>query len=202
MGNSDHSNPRSKKPATSLTAAAPLWRAFVRDYTNGWPVTSFQPPTGVVRATIDAWSGGRPGPWTRDTVNAWFIDGTQPGAAHAIDPDGLLYDQGCGGYRVNPLKAELGPTAWDGDVADWMRRAARGPGTMGQYDSKTAYFWSKTSWGGPIMGSCAAPRQHDAAPKAHNKHHKHKHPPKHKKPPKHTPPPAQAPAAATPPPAG
>ena len=31
MGNSDHSNPRSRKPAISLTAAAPLWHAFVRD---------------------------------------------------------------------------------------------------------------------------------------------------------------------------
>ena len=35
MGNSDHSYPRSRgDAATSLTAAAPLWRAFVRDYTR------------------------------------------------------------------------------------------------------------------------------------------------------------------------
>ena len=61
MGNSDHSNPRSRKPATSLTAAAPLWRAFMREYTNGWPVTQFVRPKGVVKATIDAWSGGKPG---------------------------------------------------------------------------------------------------------------------------------------------
>ena len=65
MGNSDHSNPKSRKPATSLTAAAPLWRAFVRDYTKGWPVAKFSRPKGVVEATVDAWSGGKPGPWTR-----------------------------------------------------------------------------------------------------------------------------------------
>src|SRR5436190_981594 len=48
MGNSDHSNPRAKEPARSLTAAAPLWRAFVREYTNGWPVTGFKRPPGPV----------------------------------------------------------------------------------------------------------------------------------------------------------
>ena len=46
MGNSDHSNPRAKAPATSLTAAAPLWQAFVRDYTKGWPVTALQAASG------------------------------------------------------------------------------------------------------------------------------------------------------------
>jgi membrane peptidoglycan carboxypeptidase len=158
MGNSDHSNPRSKRPAISLTAAAPLWRAFVRDYSSGWPVAKFKPPKGVVTATIDAWTGGKPGPWTRQKTRAWFIDGTQPGARNAIDPDGLLYSRACGGYRVDPLKAELGPTAWDQDVADWLRRARSGPGRVGRYDSRTAYFWKQSSWGGPLIGGCA-PRE-------------------------------------------
>lgn len=154
MGNSDHSNPRSKQPATSLTAAAPLWRAFMRDYTNGWPVTQFARPKGVVKATIDAWSGGRPGPWTKATTREWFISGTQPGARKAVDSDGLLYTASCGGYRVDLLKAELGPGSWDPDVADWMRRARRGPGVMGPLDSRTAYFWKQSSWGGQLLGSC------------------------------------------------
>ena len=158
MGNSDHSNPRSKEPATSLTAAAPLWHAFVRDYTKNWPVADFKPPKGVVKATIDAWSGGKPGPWTRAKTTAWFIDGTQPGAKKAIDPDGLLYSQSCGGWRVDPVKAELGPASWDADVADWMRRARGGPGRTGQYDSRTAYFWKQSSWGGPIAGPCYRPK--------------------------------------------
>ena len=143
-----------REPAISLTAAAPLWHAFVRDYTKGWPVTDFRRPKGVVRATIDAWSGGKPGPWTRDTTSDWFIAGTQPGARKAIDLDGLLYSQACGSWRVDPLKAELGPSGWDADVADWMRRARGGPGRTGQYDSRTAYFWSGASWGGPIAGPC------------------------------------------------
>ena len=135
MGNSDHSYPRSSKPATSLTAAAPLWRAFVRDYTKGWKVAKFSRPKDVVSATIDAWSGGRPGGWTRDTTKEWFIKGTQPGARKAIDKDGLLYRQACGGWRVDPVKAELGPVAWKSDVQDWLRRARRGVGVSGRYDS-------------------------------------------------------------------
>jgi len=155
MGNSDHSNPRSAKPAISLTAAAPLWRAFVRELTARMPIATFNPPKGVVKATIDAWTGGAPGPWTRDTVQEWFISGTQPGARGAIDPPGLLYTPSCGGWRVDPVKAELGPGSWDAADAGWLARARRGVGVMGPYDSKTAYFWSRTGWGGPLLGSCA-----------------------------------------------
>jgi hypothetical protein len=194
MGNSDHSNPRSRKPAISLTAAAPLWHAFVRDYTKNWPVTNFKPPKGVVKAAIDAWSGGKPGPWTRAKTTAWFIAGTQPGAKKAIDPDGLLYSQSCGGYRVDLLKAELGPASWDSDVADWMRRARGGPGRTGQYDSRTAYFWKQSSWGGSIAGSCYRARPHaDHGRDKGGKHGKHDKPPKPGQLPAPTPPPAPAP---------
>lgn len=157
MGNSGgvDSSPNAAKPATSLTAAAPLWRAFVRDLTAKTPIAQFKAPKGVVKATIDGWTGGRPGPWTRETVNEWFIAGTQPGSARAIDPPGLLYSRSCGGWRVDPLKAELGPRAWDPAVADWLARARRGVGVEGRYQSRTAYFWGRTSWGGPLVGPCA-----------------------------------------------
>jgi peptidoglycan glycosyltransferase len=156
LGNSDHSYPRTAKPAISLTSAAPLWRAFMRDYTGSWPVTTFSRPKDVVRATIDAWSGGQPGPWTRDTVAEWFIKGTQPGARRAVDQNGLLYRMGCGGWSIDPLQAELGPTSWDADVLNWMARARRGVGVVGRHGSATAYFWNQRSWGGPIMGSCVS----------------------------------------------
>jgi hypothetical protein len=55
---------------------------------------------------------------------------------------------------VDPVKAELGPRAWRADVEDWLRRARRGPGVRGQYDSRTAYFWGERSWGGPLVGPC------------------------------------------------
>ncbi|MEP6638141.1 MAG: transglycosylase domain-containing protein [Chloroflexota bacterium] len=196
MGNSDHSNPRARKPAISLTAAAPLWHAFVRDYTRNWPVTNFTRPKGLVEATIDAWSGGKPGPWTKDTTTAWFIAGTQPGARRAIDPDGLLYSQTCGSYRVDLVKAELGPASWDADVATWMSRARGGPGRIGPYDSRTAYFWKQSSWGGRIAGACYTPRPRHQPGQGGGKHGG-----KHVKPPGGggglplpTPPPAPTPA--------
>jgi membrane peptidoglycan carboxypeptidase len=158
MGNSDHSTPRSKDPAISLTSAAPLWHAFVRDVSAKTPAPKFQAPKGIVKARIDAWSGGKPGSWTRDRIVELFIKGTQPGARHAVDRPGLLYTRSCGGWRVDPLKAELGPRSWDGDVANWIARARRGPGVRGPLDSRTAYFWGERSWGGPLIGSCVRPK--------------------------------------------
>nr|MBA2757809.1 transglycosylase domain-containing protein [Chloroflexota bacterium] len=155
LGNSDHSYPRTAKPATSLTAAAPLWRAFVRDYTEGWDAPIFEPPPDAVEVTVDAWSGGKPGPWTRDRTKEWFRIGTEPGTPGAIDADGLLYKKTCGTWRVDPLKAELGPADWDSDVADWLSRARRGTGVRGRLDSATAYFWEERSWGGPLINSCS-----------------------------------------------
>jgi membrane peptidoglycan carboxypeptidase len=164
LGNSDHSMPRVKKPAISLTAAAPLWRAYVRDLTAKMPVASFVRPKGVASATIDAWSGGRPGGWTRERIKELFIAGTQPGGKHAVDSAGLLYSRSCGGWRVDPLKAELGPRTWDRDVADWLSRARRGVGVEGRLHSRTAYFWGERSWGGPLVGPCHRPK-----PKADSK---------------------------------
>ena len=160
MGNSDHSNPRSKEPAISLTAAAPLWHAFVRDYTKSWPVTNFKAPEGAwSRRPSTPGPAASPGRGRRAKTTAWFIAGTQPGAKKAIDPDGLLYTRACGSWRVDLLKAELGPASWDADVADWMRRARGGPGRTGQYDSRTAYFWKQSSWGGAIAGACYRPKR-------------------------------------------
>jgi membrane peptidoglycan carboxypeptidase len=157
MGNSDHSYPRSRQPAISLTAAAPMWHAFVSEYSAKWPVTNFEQPAGIVTARIDAWSGGRPGSWTIDTTVEKFIAGTQPGGS-GIDPPGLLYIRACGGWRVDPVKAERGPTKWDDDVANWAARARRGVGVAGKFESRTAYFWGRSGWGGAIVGTCPRPK--------------------------------------------
>jgi membrane peptidoglycan carboxypeptidase len=158
MGNSDHSMPRTRKPATSLTAAAPLWQAFVRQLTDDDPIAKFRKPKGIVTATIDAWSGGKPGAWTRDRKKELFRAGTEPGGKRQVDRRGLLYSRACGTWVVDPVKAELGPRAWDRDVRDWLARARRGTGVEGRYDSRTAYFWGKSSWGGRLAGPCPAPR--------------------------------------------
>jgi membrane peptidoglycan carboxypeptidase len=177
LGNSDFSRPRTNDPANSL-AAANLWRSFIRDYTRSWPVATFPRPDGVVRATIDAWSGGKPGSWTRERRQEWFLDGTQPGAAHAVDMPGLLYTSACGGWRVDPVKAELGPSAWKKDVANWVERARRGSGVKGKYGSHTAYLPGESSWGGPLGTSCSTPHRgggHPGPPPRDRGHHRHRH---------------------------
>jgi membrane peptidoglycan carboxypeptidase len=155
MGNSDHSAPEGKLHGTSLTTAGEVWHAFLRDYTDGWPVADFKAPKGVVKETIDRWSGGKPGPWTRERISEWFIKGTEPGATHQVDQAGLLYSRGCAGWMVDPVKAELGPQRWRADVQDWVRRAHRGTGVKGAYGSRTAYWFGRSNWGGPIIGPCA-----------------------------------------------
>ncbi len=111
MGNSDHSNPRSQGAgdlADRGRAAVARVRARLHEGLAGHRRSSA--PKGVVKATIDAWSGGKPGPWTQDEDDApGSSTGRSPARAEAIDPDGLLYTRSCGGWRVDPLKAELGP---------------------------------------------------------------------------------------------
>jgi hypothetical protein len=87
-----------------------------------------------------------------------FIEGTEPGASEAVDADGLLYSPSCRRWRVDPLKAELGPEAWDVDVRDWLRRARRGVGVVGRLESETAFLPGERSWGGRLIGSCAPPK--------------------------------------------
>ena len=153
MGNSDHSEPKGRE-VTSLDGPSRVWQAFMRDYTKGTPVATFNPPKGVVQATIDAWTGGKPGPWTRQRTQEWFISGTQPGAPKAIDKPGLMYTQSCGHWAVDLVQAELGPASWKDDVADWMRRARSGPGRRGSEGTTTAYLFGRHGWGGPIAGPC------------------------------------------------
>jgi membrane peptidoglycan carboxypeptidase len=187
MGNSDHSAPRTKNPPTSLVASGEMWHAFVREYTRKWPVANFQRPRGLVRERIDRWSGGKPGPWTHGTVQEWFIKGTEPDARHPVDQAGLLYSRACGGWAVDPAKAELGPNSWLDDVRAWTARARRGVGVKGPYGSTTAYFFGERSWGGRLVGPCHDSKQGDDQKKGHKKD-PHE-PPPHEPPPPHAPPP-------------
>src|SRR3954454_21546834 len=109
------------------------------------------PPSGLVGSTIDAWSGGAPGPWTRDLKTEYFIDGTQPGSPGAVDQPGLLYRQMCGSWFVDITKAEQSePQRWlDADV-DWMTRARRGVGFRGPNGGRTAHLTCHGDWCGFI----------------------------------------------------
>ena len=71
-----------REPATSLTAAAPLWRAFVRDYTEGLAGGRVPPAEGRGRAPRS--TPGRaagPGRGRATRPRSGSSRGTQPGAA-------------------------------------------------------------------------------------------------------------------------
>ncbi len=161
MGNSNHTPPLLGN-AVIFASDGPgeVWHAWMSEYMKGKPVTDFERPKGLVSATIDAFSGGAPGPWTKATTSEWFINGTQPGGPDAVDTAGALYTNMCGTWMVNPVQADnkdAGPT-WIAADKDWARRAQRGPGVGGSNGTRTAYFWLRNSWGGPVTDgtSCSA----------------------------------------------
>jgi membrane peptidoglycan carboxypeptidase len=154
MGNSDHSPPASNDQVVFASSGpAQIWRAFMRDYSNGQPLADFSPPsTGLVQADIDAWSGGAPGPWTTQMKREWFIAGTEPGAKDQLDPPGLLYHQDCGVWYVDITQAEPNaPSTWLDADRGWMARARLGEGVRSKFGTTTAYLRNRDSWGGTIM---------------------------------------------------
>jgi membrane peptidoglycan carboxypeptidase len=164
MGNSNHTPPTSGTAAIfSADGPGEVWHSFLRDYMRGKPVAEFERPSkGLVQETTDAFSGGRPGPWTRDTVREWYIQGTEPDSRNPVDPPGLLYTRECGTYYVDPVQVENqgAPQSWLEADKDWARRAARGQGAASsRFGTRTSFLIGQGSWGGPIIpsGGCAAP---------------------------------------------
>ena len=163
MGNSDHTQPTlGGNPLFASDGPAQVWHAFLRDYMRGEPIPEFQRPAkGLVERTIDAFTGGKPGPWTRDTVSEWFIAGTEPGARGAIDTSRTnMYVQECGTWMIDLVKVENrgAPSSWKAAVRDWMARARRGTGVASRiFGTTTRYLEARSSWGGRMLGPCATP---------------------------------------------
>ena len=162
-GNSDSSSPNLGSDIYSMDTAGRTWHAFVRDYTNRWPTASFKrPANGIVASTIDMYTGGAPGAWTRGTRTELFIQGTQPGGKREVDPPGLMYSRGCSSSLVQPARAENpgAPASWLAAVNAW---AARGGLGSSQWGSRGSYFSmaGKSSFGGTVVSGTAcyaAPR--------------------------------------------
>ena len=107
--------PADRKPATSLTAAAPLWHAFVASTPRKLAGRrSSSAPTGVVvRDASTRGPAGGPAPWTRDTRKEWFID--RHPARQARRPStrtGCCTGASAAAGGSIRSKAELGPRAW------------------------------------------------------------------------------------------
>ena len=86
MGNSDNT-PNDGK--LSLDTSAPLWSAIMREVTKGEKIATFKPPKDIQTATVDAFTGLRPGPFTTKKITEYFVPGTVPSAEGDAPRGGL-----------------------------------------------------------------------------------------------------------------
>ncbi len=173
MGNSDNS-PNDGK--LSLDTSAPLWSAILSDVSKGLPMANFKSPGGLKRATVDAFTGTKPGPFTRKTVEELFIPGHLPPKSTAsrvtlsIDAaSGLVWREGCVGPKVARSYFDISEVdsnfpSWQRADRNWASRAARGSGVRGtSKGTRTAYFYNGqfrpfgSSWGAPFAPSRKCP---------------------------------------------
>jgi membrane peptidoglycan carboxypeptidase len=167
MGNSDNSAP--PEGVVALESAASLWQSFLTQASKGTPIASFQRPPGVVQATVDAFSGMKPGPFTSKTVKEWFIEDTVPREVDntkvGIEIDsatGNLWQEGCAGPMevqgfLNLAGVESEFPAWGKHNRNWISRAARGSGVSGGPEkTRTTYFYETGVWT-PFGGTWGAP---------------------------------------------
>jgi hypothetical protein len=111
-----------------------------------------------VAATIDVYTGGPPGAWTRGTRTELFVQGTQPRGKRQVDPAGLLYSKQCGYGVIQPARAENrgAPASWLAAVNAWAARGGLGTSRWGTRGSIFTLA-GKSSFGGrPAPGdSCS-----------------------------------------------
>ncbi|MFL5671382.1 MAG: transglycosylase domain-containing protein [Chloroflexota bacterium] len=174
MGNSDNT-PNDGK--LSLDTSAPLWSSILTEVSKGEKIAKFKAPSqGLVTATVDAFTGLKPGPFTRKTVSEYFLPGTVPSQKEtvrkAVSVDaatGLLWRDGCAGPKVtrgyfNLSEVESNFPNWQRANANWGARAARGSGVGGgPKGTRTAYFYNGAftpfgrSWGAPFAPTKQCP---------------------------------------------
>ena len=78
-GNSDNtvvSTPGN--PVFSIDVTTYVWQGFMQAASRNWEIRDFRRPKGLKEATVDAFTGLKPGPFKSKTVREMFIDGTQP----------------------------------------------------------------------------------------------------------------------------
>jgi 1A family penicillin-binding protein len=73
-----YDDPRKPVGATGGRIAAPIWARFVADALKDRPVREFSMPEGLVRVKICADSGLLATPFSPYTIEAVFVDGTEP----------------------------------------------------------------------------------------------------------------------------
>jgi membrane peptidoglycan carboxypeptidase len=173
MGNSDNT-PNDGK--LSLDTSAPLWSAILTEISAGLPIADFVQPNDLETAEVDAFTGFKPGPFTRETVEELFLPGTVPTQEETSrvgvqidEASGLLWQEGCVGPQVTRgyfdlSQVEAGFPNWQEANAGWAARAARGAGVRGgPEDTRTSYFYNNSfapfgrTWGAPFAPTQLCP---------------------------------------------
>ncbi len=173
MGNSNNDPNRG---SLSLDSSAPLWSAIMTAVSKHEPIAQFKAPSGLKTATVDAFTGLKPGPFTTKTVRELFLPGTEPKQketvriALAVDAaSGLLWRDGCVGPKVTRgffdlSEVESNFPSWQKADRNWAARAARGPGVRGgPRGTHTAYFYDGafrpfgSTWGAPFAPKSTCP---------------------------------------------
>ncbi len=169
-GNSDNSAVSTPaNPLFSIDVTTHVWQGFLQEVSADWPVRGFERPGGLVREEIDPFTGLLPR-GGGETVEEWFIEGTQP--------TDRLPANTCGEEVLERIGFESRFDNWMEADRDWLRRARRGPGTAGGPDgTRVSYFYNNSfqpfgrSWG-PLLGrgcgetpapTCFAPPTPDAS---------------------------------------
>ncbi|MEO5885590.1 MAG: transglycosylase domain-containing protein [Candidatus Limnocylindrales bacterium] len=166
MGNSNNDPNRG---SLSLDSSAPLWSAIMTAVSNDLPITRFKAPDGLKTATVDAFTGLKPGPFTKKTVKELYLSGTVPTERETFrvskqvdEASGLLWQNGCVGPKVTRgffdlSEVESNWPAWQKANRNWAARAAKGPGVRGgPKGTRTSYFYTNSfapfgrSWGAPF----------------------------------------------------
>jgi membrane peptidoglycan carboxypeptidase len=170
-GNSDNtvvSTPGN--PVFSIDVTTYVWQGFMQAASRGWEIRDFRRPKGLKEATVDAFTGLKPGPFTTKTVREIFVDGTQPTqvdytkVGRQIEKEtGTLWQDGCVGTPVTKGFLDLSGVeaafpAWQKQNQKWIARARKGAGVGGGLDrSRTSYFYNLgsfhpygRSWGAPF----------------------------------------------------
>jgi membrane peptidoglycan carboxypeptidase len=163
MGNS---NNEPNTDTLSLASSAPLWSRIMRDVSKDLPIQGWHVPSGLETATVDAFTGMRPGPFTSKTVKELFIKGTAPSETdsfhRSVEIDmasGLLWQEGCVGPKRTLGALDFTSAEeidkWAQYNRGWQKRAARGSGVSGGPEgTRTSYFYGSgfypfgRSWGG------------------------------------------------------
>ena len=161
MGNSDHSMPRTREAgdlADRGRAAVAVVRAPAHRRRPGRRLP--RSPRASSRRGSTRGPAASPARGPARHERELFRAGTQPGAQARGRPGraALLAGRAARGSWTR-VKAELGPAA----LGRRRRRTGwRAPvaasGVTGQLDSRTAYFWDRSGWGGRLAGPCYVPR--------------------------------------------